>query len=31
MHPDAPSRPPSDREFIAMIIERIESLMSDAV
>lgn len=30
MHPDAPSRPPSDREFIAMMIERIESLMSDA-
>lgn len=31
MHPDAPSRPPSDRDFIAVIIERIESLMRDAV
>ncbi len=31
LHPEAPSRPPSDREFVAMIIERIESLMSDAV
>jgi dihydrodipicolinate synthase/N-acetylneuraminate lyase len=31
MHPDAPSRPPSDREFVAMMLERIDSLMSDAV
>jgi dihydrodipicolinate synthase/N-acetylneuraminate lyase len=31
MHPDAPSRPPSDRDFIAIIIERIEGLMRDAV
>lgn len=31
MHPEALSRPPSDRDFIAMLIERIESLMSNAV
>ncbi len=31
MHPEAPSRPPSDREFIAMMMDRIQGLMSNAV
>lgn len=31
MHPDAPSRPPSDREYLAWIIERIEGFMADEV